>query len=64
MTLDEVIKELTELREGMLYGNMTNKAEACRFGIEALKLNLVMRDSYHAPELLELPGETKKKTKA
>jgi len=34
--------------------------EALNLGIEALKLNKTMRETYAHPELLVLPGETTK----
>ena len=59
MTVQEAIETLERT---IIYGNPVI-IEATKLGIEALKLNKTMRDTYAHPELLILPGETQKGAK-
>jgi len=53
----EVLEHSTDKEPTVTWGDYL---KALNLGIEALKLNLSMRETYPHPELLVLPGETKK----
>lgn len=58
MTLKEAIKFNTNWQKRILEPENSAYRVALRLGIEALQLNLEMRFTYSAPQLLKLPSET------
>ena len=58
MTLEKAIRVLEKRSASPFVRANPDTVESTRLGIEAMKLNLAMRETYHAPELLKLPGET------
>ncbi|MBA7661310.1 hypothetical protein ES703_69325 [subsurface metagenome] len=59
MSPEESIKRLEEIKAGKKYVFFPLSQDALGLGIEALKLNKSMRETYAHPELLVLAGETK-----
>lgn len=57
MTVEEAIKILNDLEGLGKQGATPDVDNAIKLGIEALKLNLAMRETYAHPELLTLPSE-------
>lgn len=62
MRLEKAIEMLERDVRGDDTITYEERKRAIGLGIEALKLNLSMRETYHAPELLVLPGETEEET--
>ena len=58
MTIDDAIKILQPVYHDFMPGPSPQAIKAVRLGVEALKLNKLMREHYPHPELLKLPGET------
>lgn len=59
MTLEEAIRINKNRDTEEDEGNDEDNYKANQLGIEALRLNLSMRETYAHPELLILPSETK-----
>ena len=57
MTPEEAIKEIKAWQVGKGNPSYDKLNRALNLGIEALKLNKSMRETYAHPELLILPGE-------
>jgi len=60
MTLEEAINRLDIAKDGWPLVEMDKYYKAVELGLEALKLNQTMRETYAHPELLVLPSETEK----
>lgn len=58
MTPEEAIMDLSIQREVKRRLGKTHEAESIGLGIEALKLNLEMRETLRWPKTMVLPGET------
>jgi len=59
MTLEESTGILKARLQDVLADRSDRTASAVQLGIEALELNLFMRQTYPYPDLLILPSETK-----
>lgn len=59
MTSEKAIEILHLSKEGNVEVDELDLDDAKQLGIEALELNNLMRETYHAPQLLILPSETK-----